>query len=496
MFKKHLVLMTMIGAALSVSLLLATYCIAVPIEGAPNARPEYLTSPAAQKALKIPAAEVAKAKAEGFLIVSKLKRPEPGYQADFPKKLGFNEKYYADWRAMLGFDSPSLVALNDPAPEIKPGTVITPANYQTFPNLHKILPESQLWRLTSKGYPQLKRMEVQATTPIYYHTAIAQKSLGNVGKVKVDPKTYQLTGFKAGIPFLNPKTGLEVEWNETMTGVHYQDDLAFQTINFLNFDARGNAERTIRCNLYWTNFMRRTQRKFDEDNYYKGMAKDKADGVLEKGSMVAVYPADIKGFAFVRVRYYDPARPDYFIAYIPGMRRVRVLAGTDAQDPIFGTELQWDTWRKSWQKISATIYPNEYNILGEAIVLLPSYNPTPSIRIEGPNVYTRWEKRPVTVLEVISKDPRYYYGYRVKYIDLDHQFVSLMDYYDTKGNLWRSWTGFIYQDPNTASASWDGCDIPDFINRHHTILRMESKLNPDFMDETYCDLRFLSKQAR
>ncbi len=71
---------------------------------------------------------------------------------------------------MCGYDAPSLIALNDPAPEIKSGTVITPMNYREFPNLYKILPESQLWRLTSLGHPQLKKIEVESTTPIYFHT--------------------------------------------------------------------------------------------------------------------------------------------------------------------------------------------------------------------------------------------------------------------------------------------------------------------------------------
>jgi hypothetical protein len=495
MIKKHLILTAMVGAM--GSLLFSTYGVAEPIQGTSRPRPAYYTSTTASKALKVPAAEVAKARADGFLIVKSLKRPGPGFKADFPRKPGFNEKYYEDWKEMLGYDSPSLVALNDPAPEIKPGTIITPANFQTFPNLRKIMPESQLWRLTSGGYPQIKRIEVQATTPIYHHTIIVQESLKNQGKIKVDPKSYQLVGnYKLGIPFLNPKTGLECEWNDTMAKVFYGDQFSFQTINFLNFDGRGNLERTIRCNLYWMRFMGRSTSKFDKDYYYQGATKDKADGVLEKGAMVVVHPTDIKGFAFVRTRYMDPNRPDYFVAFVPGMRRVRVLSGTDAQDPIFGSELQWDTWASDWQKTSASLYPNDYNLLGEAVLLYPSYMPTPSMRVEGNAVYTKYEKRPVRVVEIISKDPRYYYGYRVKCIDMEHNRETNNEYYDTKGNLWRGWTGFGYQDPHTSFAAWDGADVFDFINRHHTILKVQSRPNDPMVDESYFDLRFLSRQAR
>jgi len=495
MIKKHFILTTMIGAMFS--LLLSTYSFTAPIEGTTKPRPSNYTSPAAAKAVKVPSNEWTAGRKAGFLIVKSLKRPDPGFKVDFPRVPGFNEKYYEDWKAMLGFDSPSLVALNDPAPEIKPGTVITPANFQTFPNLPKIMPESQYWRLSSKGYPQIKKIEVQATRPIYHHTLVMQQSLKNSGKVKVDPQTYQLTGgYKAGIPFLNPKSGLEADWNSTMARVFYIDQFSFQTINFLNFDGRGNLERTIRCNLYWMRFSTRTCMNYDEDFFLKGAAKDKQDGVLEKGAMVAIFPTDIKGFAFVRTRFMAPDRPDYFIAFVPGMRRVRVLSGTDAQDPIFGSELQWDTWASDWKKISANIYPDSHNLLGEAIILYPGYQPTPTIRVEGNMMYAKWEKRPVRVLEVISKDPRYYYGYRVKCLDMEHNRETNHEYYDTKGNLWRGWTGFGYTDPKTSYSAWDGADCFDYINRHHTILKVQSRPNDPTVNPSYFDLRFLSRQAR
>jgi hypothetical protein len=495
MMKKHIILMAMTVAV--VSLVFANYGIAEPLEGAAKHRPAYYTSPSAAKALKVSDADRAKAVAESFLIVKTLKRPAPDFQADFPKRVKFNDKFFQDWKKMCGYDAPSLIALNDPAPEIKSGTVITPMNYREFPNLYKILPESQLWRLTSLGHPQLKKIEVESTTPIYFHTKIVEESYKNDGKISVDPNTRQLLGgYHIGLPFLNPKTGLEHEWNSIMAKIHFQDEFSFQTINYLNFDSKGNPERTIRCNLYWTRFLGRSHSKFDADYYYEGAEQEKKDGVLEKGSMVVVHPADIKGFAFVRTRYMDPERPDYFIAYIPGMRRVRVLSGTDAQDPIFGTELQWDTWATDWQKISGTIYPTDYNILGEGVLLYPSYMPAPSVRVEGNVMYTRWQKRPVTVLEYVSKDPRYYYGYRVKYIDMETKRDALMEYYDTKGNLWRTWTGFRYHYPDTAVTCWEGCDIPDYINRHHTILKMESRANDPAITPAYFDLRFLSRQAR
>jgi hypothetical protein len=431
-----------------------------------------------------------------FKILPSLDMPEAGFETEYVKMRGWNDELQQSWEKMLGFNSAQLVALNDPAPEIKPGTVITPENYKSFPNLDKIFPESILQRLRPGAYAPLLKIEVEATRPVYFHKKMVEQILQQKGKVSLDVETQRLKDYKCGIPFIHPKTGLEAMWTFAITNVSMVDEFSFQTINFINFGSKGNMERTIRCNLYWNRYMGRSFSKYDKDYFMEGAPKDKKDQVLEKGAMVVVHPADLKGFAFVRTRFMDPERSDYFVSYLPGMRRIRVLSGSDAQDPIFGTELTWDTWAADWQKISNTIYPNEYKLMGQAIVLVPSYNPAPSVKIEGPNLYTKWQKRPVYVLEIKSKDPKYYYQKRIMYLDMEYFRPSLEEYYDRKMNLWRIWVDFKYQRPDTTVTCWEACDIIDFINKHHTILKMESRPNDPKMDLSYFDLRFLSRQAR
>ncbi|MBW2707780.1 MAG: DUF1329 domain-containing protein, partial [Deltaproteobacteria bacterium] len=385
-----------------------------------------------------------------FKIFQHLKMPEAGFKAEYTKTRGWNDELQQGWEKMLGFNSAQLVALNDPAPEIKPGTVITPENYKSFPNLDKIFPESILQRLRPGAYAPLLKIEVEATRPVYFQKLLVEQTKEQMGKVSLDPETQRLVGYKCGIPFIHPKNGSEAMWAYAAANISFLDEFSFQTINFINFDAEGKLERTIRCNLYWNRYMGRSFSKYDKDYFMEGAPKDKEEGVIEKGAMVVVYPPDLKGFAFVRTRFMDPERSDYFVSYLPGMRRIRILSGSDAQDPIFGTELTWDTWAADWQKISSTIYPNEYEILGQAVILVPSYNPAPSVKIEGPNLYTKWQKRPVYVLEIKSKDPRYYYQKRIMYLDMEYFRPSLEEYYDRKMNLWRIWVDFKYQRPDTS----------------------------------------------
>jgi len=431
-----------------------------------------------------------------FKIYQRLKMPEAGFKAKYTKSRGWNNDLQQGWEKMLGFNSAQLVALNDPAPEIKPGTVITPENYKSFPNLDKIFPESILQRFRPGSYAPIKKIEVEATRPVYFHQKMVEQTEGQIGKVDLDLETQRLSGYKCGIPFLHPKNGSEAMWDFAITNISLVDDFSFQTINYINFDSNNKLERTIRCNLYWKRYTGRSFSDYDKDYFMEGSPKDKKDGVLEKGAMVVVYPPDLKGFAFVRTRFMDPERSDYFVSYLPGMRRIRILSGSDAQDPIFGTELTWDTWAADWQKISNTIYSNGYKLLGQAIVLVPSYNSAPSVKIEGANLYTKWQKRPVYVLEIKSKDPKYYYQKRIMYLDMEYFRPSLEEYYDRKMNLWRIWVDFKYQRPDTSVTCWEACDIVDFINKHHTILKMESRPNDPKIDNSYFDLRFLSRQAR
>jgi len=438
---------------------------------------------------------VSRASAE-FKIFQRLEVPKPGYKVDFPKPRGWNEDMHQAWQKMLGFNAAQLVKLNDPAPDIKPGTVITPANYKNYQNLDKIFPEAILQRLRPGAYSPIKKITVEATRPYYFTKKIVELTEKFDKNITVNPKTQRLSSYKAGIPFIHPKNGLEAMWTFAISNISMMDNFSFQTINFINFDSSNNLERTIRANLYWNRFMGKSFGNYDEDYYQINDPQDKKEGVLEKGAFVVVYPSDLKGFSFIRTRFLDPERNDYFVSYLPGLRRIRVLSGSDAQDPIFGTELTWDTWAADWQKISDTIYPNKYKILGQAIVLVPSYNPVPNVKIEGADIYTKWQKRPVYVLEITSQDPKYYYGKRIMYLDMEYFRPNLEEYYDRKLKLWRIWVDFKYQNPANAYTCWEACDIIDFINRHHTILKMESRPNDPKLTLSYYDLRFLSRQAR
>jgi hypothetical protein len=81
------------------------------------------------------------------------------------------------------------------------------------------------------------------------------------------------------------------------------------------------------------------------------------------------------------------------------------------------------------------------------------------------------ERRPVYVVELLQKDPRYVYGKRVLYIDRETFVLHFIENYDQKGRLWRSFeeTYSFYPDLG-------------LINMHSTIIRDYQDPQTTYMD--------------
>ena len=252
-------------------------------------------------------------------------------------------------------------------------------------------------------------------------------------------------------------------------------------------------DATWKAGLGRYNVLGRTTGDFDpvthKSAYFKGTE------LFQSGTFALTYPQDLAGTAFLRHRYWDTNKQDLFISYLPGMKRIRVLAGSDAQDPMIGSELMWDMWRLDWQKQpSKTLFPNEYKILGKKIVLMPTYNYSPALSIQGEDFITSWEKRPVWILEIKSLDPAYVYSKRIMYIDMELMHVIYEEYFDRRGGLWRTWDDFRYRNADGANC-WEGAFILNWENQRNTVIKMNALPNADLKPANF-DLRWLRRMAR
>lgn len=412
----------------------------------------------------------------------------------------YGRKCYKEWTDILGYNSKELVKKMDPAPEIKPGMVITPQNYKNYPGLKKLLPKVIYMRLNPNYWLPIKRIEITETKPRYYPLGVSEGTRLCMKNVHLS-KDWKLKGYEYGLPFPHPKNAIELVWDETITSRNFNPNLWFEPITFLNYNRHRKLDTKIKALLGMLKVQGRYKMKdrpkampFDEHHcikYFSGR------GLLSVGKLVITYPADSKGMAFLRFRYLDPEKPDLFISFLPGLRRIRVLSGSDAQDPILGSELIWDNWTAAWQKQptkNPKLFPNKYKILGKRVILQPTYPQHPSLRVEGEQVYQKWEKRPVWVLEIDSLDPTYIYSKRIWYIDMVHFKNLFVEYYDRRGHLFRTWEDFKYLEPDGVS-TWEGCDIPNYVTKRHTILKMNSVPWP-YQDPSSYSIKWLNRMAR
>ena len=272
------------------------------------------------------------------------------------------------------------------AQEIKPGIVITEKNYERYlPALKEVMdPGSYLVVVPylRKGLitmPIIETEEYPQSWPFHKYTMKYE------GTCKVGPRN-DLIGWKAGMPFPHAKTGAEVAWNlDRRQGVI---DCAYFYSDF---------------NLVNINLVRERKMKWDYWNlYYNGRVQVPPihefpgnNGLIRmKESFIILEPFDLRGFSCVRIRYEDIDKPDDFFAYIPAIRRVRRLTGSDVTDPMLGSDTIYDDFEGFRQKIT----PKMTFELKERDLLCPrrvNIKDRPKLVKNGGIFQTEWEMRPV-----------------------------------------------------------------------------------------------------
>ncbi|MGH7960802.1 MAG: DUF1329 domain-containing protein, partial [Candidatus Binatia bacterium] len=185
-----------------------------------------------------------------------------------------------------------------------------------------------------------------------------------------------------------------------------------------------------------------------------------------------------KGLCGARIRRFDPDEDDSFAVFVPFLKRTRILAGSDTQDPLCaGCDVIWDDWRSYWQRMDAR--QTEYTLEGEGFILaMPEHGMVGDMwKMEECQLTDiDMEIRPVYILGIKDKSGKYVYAGRKVWVDKDWWDMQKEERYDRKGNMWRDWQNVRYWDPRTGESMWRNVVIWDPINKHSTPIRM----NVDF----------------
>ena len=392
------------------------------------------------------------------------------------------------WKEWRGYDVFSLLEearkKGEIPEELKPGLVITQDNYKNFAWLPKVLPQAVIDRLADKQWFPLKQIRVLPNTS-YYMTKnrlegtkkeTGQYYVTDAGGVRIKncvtcgpggEDTWALRS--QGLPFApKPKDGWELIWLHMAYDIG-NDALYFKPVDFISCDSKNKVERIQSAHLWWMRFHGRVD--------YEPLPEfPRMEEVFQGGAIFWLHPFDVKGLCGVRLRYFDPLKEDSFKVYIPTLRRTRVLAGSDTQDPLcVNCDLTWDEWRAFWQQINRA--DQDYQIIGEGWILAPSERGM----VDRGLVFTDCEfksadveLRPVWILEMRDKTGKYQYSKRLLWIDKEFYYVQMTEMYDKKGNLWRAWWDDVrYWNPRSGNSLWRGVTLWDPINRHLTFLQMD-----------------------
>ncbi len=348
-----------------------------------------------------------------------------------------------EWDEFRGYSARSLVAQQEVPTELKAGLEISRANAAQYPWLKDYLPKPSYDQLMSSDWFKWGKIRIVPTTPYPMPRArleATKKALAAGESFRINDKgellnskgEFALTS-GAALPFTRPKNGAELYWAFLGHGIA-NENLKFKPLALDACLTSNKIDRSYRMHLFWQKMHGRVSLEPLGDI-------PNEEGVIEAGSVVFLEPYDVAGLAATRRRFAAADQPDDFRAFVPSLRRTRVLSGSDSQDPMAaGFEATWDEWRQTWMKPNMQDF--DFEIVGETLILSQpevghAYNPAQHTDSRCELVSLDLELRPVWILEVADKTGNYIYSKRRLYIDKEFWYAQYQEMYDQEGNLWR-----------------------------------------------------------
>ncbi|MDY6862393.1 MAG: DUF1329 domain-containing protein, partial [Thermodesulfobacteriota bacterium] len=246
--------------------------------------------------------------------------------------------------------------------KIRHGKVITKENFKIYEKeLKKLLPSSHFLSYENAVKNGWITIPVIKKQKYYPPKGFIDATYKNKGKCKIVPVN-QLIGWEAGLPFPDPKNSTELGWN-TYRRRQMAEDLEI-FFSFFLFNKGIELERTFKIRLWKKFWVGRT------DIPPMPELPDNKGVLNSKESIVVSSPYDVKGFSFVRIRYEDITKDDAVFSYIPALRRIRRLTGSDVCDPMLGSDQIYDDFECWREKITSKM---TFKKLGVKEFLVPCH---------------------------------------------------------------------------------------------------------------------------
>lgn len=336
--------------------------------------------------------------------------------------------------------------------ELKSGEVLSQENWQEAKGL---LPDAVLHRFQDGSY-QAKVITLPST--LGWGSKFKSASEANAGKFSIDAAdsligntTNTYPAFLYGYPFpqidpKDPQAAAKVIYNFLYTLMQADD-----------------ADRL--SNLYWVTPSALERRaEFQGQLLFYGSRFSgpiaNPDAALRKGIIAGFAPPEIFGVVTLEWVYLDPQRWNSLWAYVPELRRVRLVAAANGSDSLFGSDLAHD----DPYLFSGKVQYFTWKLVSVREALVPYTLPNPKLLRRADKGYLLehsqdplvmgWEKegwkgkawwpasyslvkRPVWVIEATAKDPQYAYSRQVLWIDRELYIAYYKEAYERSGQLWR-----------------------------------------------------------
>jgi len=288
----------------------------------------------------------------------------------------------------------------------------------------------------------------------------------------------ELVGWVAGVPFPEPKSGIEVAWN---FHCWTRGDTEISSAAAFVVDGRRGSDRHTAFNLWVTYFAGRCdvppipELIPNPKKIYRGFFAE------------FIKPSEMKGFLNLQVTYKDPLKPYDSWIWIAALRRVRRQSTEQRVDTVGGQDNCYDD-NYNWD---GAITRNNYKLLGRKEFLFSRHQDLKQLEhMEGDCVFdgVRRERIKMWILEVVNKDPGYIYNKSIWYVDPELWHITYADKYDKYGKLWKTMEHFqsVYKGYNEMDAAFF-CGAPtiDHQREHATLGTVDNQLGKNIPITTY-----------
>lgn len=348
------------------------------------------------------------------------------------------------WEEAVGFKAPDVVGVI--APEIKPGKY-TAADKDKYP-FKELMPAHYYNRFNPPGTGGINHagnyteIEVVPTRQYYYATPIGNATIENAGKTQLDDKGYLLyKTYVSGLPFPQP-SGQHKAWQIVYNyKKNYHD---FETT--ICYDQAQGIDSRYRKDFYsfgqYMNVKSSSRLVMEPLNWFDTVAKKMDELKLIFYRPQA--PRDEYGNAYFTTAFNDPMKDPRFFVYVNMTRRIRKMSSSDRQDQSVGSDQTFDDTDGFLQPLRPDQYPYEMKVIAEHEYLVPAATSSGKQWMDSKNKYVmkalQFERRPMWVVEMKQLDKNYVYSKRIGYFDKETLDLWLMENYDRKGRLYRTYS--------------------------------------------------------